>query len=183
MTENKTNYVFFMDCADFAEAQVIRSFLMSEGLHPRVRDEQTRGVAPHFGQLLGKLILEIPEHEYMQASQLLEGRQEATQPEKTEIPVQIDTEALAKKALWSAIIGCILVPIILNFYSMALGYRVLRSEVPLGKVSRTRLLWTIFFNSAAFYFWLTVGINFLKSMLSYIMFLLASYSVHKKSRI
>lgn len=166
MTENKTDYVFLMDCADFAEAQVIRSFLMSQGLNPRVRDEQTRGVAPHFGQLLGKLVLEIPEHEYVQASLLLESREEPKQAEKPESAVNADTEALAKKALWNAIIGCVLVPIIFNFYSMRLGYRVLRTEVPLGKVSRKRLLWTIFFNSAAFYFWLTIGIKVLKNILS-----------------
>lgn len=159
MTENKTDYVFLMDCADFAEAQVIRSFLTSQGFHPHVRDEQTRGVAPHFGQVLGKLTLEVPEHEYIDASLLLESR------EKLQVKVVIDhgfdTEGLAKKALWNAIIGCVLVPVICNLYSMILGYRVLRTEVPLGKVSRKRLIWAILFNSIAFYVWLTLGPKFL----------------------
>ncbi|WP_347357883.1 hypothetical protein [Bdellovibrio sp.] len=153
---NQKNYVFLMDCADFSEAQVIRSFLMAQGLHPRVKDEQTRGVAPHFGQLLGKLTLEIPEHEYMEASQLLESRE---QPRIQIVTVQqdVDTEALAKKALWNAILGCVFVPLLCNFYSMALGYRVLRQERPLGRVSRNRLLLAILFNSIAFYGWLYFG--------------------------
>lgn len=153
---NQKNYVFLMDCAGFSEAQVIRSFLMAQGLHPRVKDEQTRGVAPHFGQLLGKLTLEIPEHEYMEASQLLESRE---QPRIQIVTVQqdVDTEALAKKALWNAILGCVFVPLLCNFYSMALGYRVLRQERPLGRVSRNRLLLAILFNSIAFYGWLYFG--------------------------
>lgn len=160
MDKNTSDYVFLIDCADFAEAQVIRSFLTSQGFHPRVRDEQTRGVAPHFGQLLGKLSLEIPEYEYIEASLLLESREK--QEMTTEIPPEAGTaqnfrtEVLAKKALWNAIIGCVFLPIICNLYSMMLGYRVLRTEIPLGKVSRNRLLWAILFNSFAFYIWLAI---------------------------
>lgn len=163
MIEHNAGYVFLMDCADFAEAQVIRSFLMSHGLHPRVKDEQTRGVAPHFEQLLGKLTLEIPEYEYMQASQLLESREKPQVVIITESGY--DTEALAKKALWNAIIGCILVPVICNFYSMVLGYRVLKNEIPLKPTSRRRLIWAILFNSLAFYVWLVLGPKFFKTPL------------------
>lgn len=160
MDKNTSDYVFLADCADFAEAQVIRSFLTSQGFHPRLRDEQTRGVAPHFGQLLGKLSLEIPEHEYIEASLLLESREKqeiATGiPPEAAITPSLDTEALAKKALWNAIIGCVFLPILCNLYSMMLGYRVLRTEIPLGKLSRNRLLWAILFNSFAFYIWLAI---------------------------
>lgn len=150
-----------MDCADFSEAQVVKSYLNSQGFHPRVRDEQTRGVAPHFGQLLGKLTLEIPENEYIEASLLME------QQEKPRIQIVtesgIDTQGLAKKALWNAIIGCTLVPLICNFYSMMLGYRVLRNEVPLSKKSRKYLLLAIVFNSISFFVWLTFGPKFLRT--------------------
>ncbi|MFV8258903.1 hypothetical protein ACNQKP_13935 [Bdellovibrio bacteriovorus] len=160
MNQQNTNYVFLMDCADFSEAQVVKSYLTSQGFHPRVRDEQTRGVAPHFGQLLGKLTLEIPEHEYMEASLLMESQEKPRVQIITESGY--DTQALAKKALWNAIIGCTMVPLICNFYSMMLGYRVLRHEVPLSKTSRNRLFLAIVFNSIGFFVWLTVGPKILK---------------------
>ncbi|MBV2169450.1 MAG: hypothetical protein KUL82_12160 [Bdellovibrio sp.] len=156
MNNQKSGYVFLMDCADFAEAQVVKSFLESQGLHPKVRDEQTRGVAPHFGQLLGRLTLEIPEIEYMEASKALESRERPRLAIAPEFSYE-HTQSLAKKSLWNAIIGCVFLPLICNFYSMILGYRVLQQEVPLGKISRNRLLWAIFFNSLAFYVWLTLG--------------------------
>lgn len=149
-----------MVCSEFSEAQVVKSFLMAQGFHPRVRDEQTRSVAPHFGQLLGKLTLEIPEAEYMAASQALENREQQSVRIVTEIVN--DTEGLAKKALWNAILGCTLVPVICNLYSMILGYRVLKAEIPLGKVSRKRLLWAIVFNSLSFYGWLVFGAKWLR---------------------
>lgn len=148
-----------MDCADFSEAQVVKSFLESQGFHPRVRDEQTRGVAPHLGQLLGKLTLEIPEHEYMEASQALEKNERPRlQVVHEKVPLD-ETQSLAKKALWNAIIGCLVLPVLCNLYSMSLGYRVLRTEVPLSRVSRNRLLWAILFNSLAFYIWLVFGLK------------------------
>lgn len=160
MSENKNNYVFLMDCSDLAEIQVVRSYLTAEGFHPRIRDEQTRGVAPHFGHLLGKLVLEIPEPEYIRASLLLKGRQ-SNSPETVHPPTQPDTEALAKKALWNSIIGCVLVPLIFNFYSLIISYRVIRQESPLGNVSRKRLLLALFFNSLSFYFWLTLAYSWI----------------------
>ncbi|WII72258.1 hypothetical protein QJS83_00055 [Bdellovibrio sp. 22V] len=156
MNENKSGYVFLMDCADFGEAQVIKSYLESHGLHPRVRDEQTRGVAPHFGQLLGKLTLEIPEYEYMEASQALENKETPRLQIVSEEPLEA-TQALAKKALLNAILGCVFIPVLCNLYSMAQGYRVLKTEQPLSRVSRNRLLWAILFNSIAFFVWLTIG--------------------------
>jgi len=165
MTTSNTGFVFLMDCADIGEAQVIKSFLESQGFHPRIRDEQTRNVAPHFGQLLGKLTLEIPEHEFVDASLTLEKRERPTLQIVTEEEPVEATQKLAKKALWNAILGCVFIPLICNFYSMVLGYRVLRTEVPLTKVSRRRLMWAILFNSIAFYVWLTLGPKFFFSKL------------------
>ncbi|WP_374074401.1 hypothetical protein [Bdellovibrio bacteriovorus] len=164
MNRENSGFVFLMDCADIGEAQVIKSFLESQGFHPRVRDEQTRSVAPHLGNLLGKLTLEIPEHEYMDASQTLESRERPRLQVAAETSSE-DTQALAKKALWNAILGCVFIPLICNFYSMVLGYRVLRTEVPLSAKSRNRLLWAIFFNSIAFYIWLTIGPKFFTNFL------------------
>ncbi|MEK2646189.1 hypothetical protein [Bdellovibrio sp. BCCA] len=164
MTQEQSGYVFLMVCADIGEAQVVKSFLESQGLHPRVRDEQTRSVAPHLGQLLGRLTLEIPEHEFMEASHALESR-EQDRPLKIVEEYDENTQDLAKKALWNAILGCLLIPVICNFYSMSLGYRVLRTEVPLSDKSRKRLMWAVVFNSLAFYFWLTMGPKLLKTFL------------------
>ncbi len=125
-----------------------------------MRDEKTRGVAPHLAQFLGTLTLEIPEHEFVEASLTLE-RHEHTIIRVVDDRLSLeDTQSLAQKSLWNAIIGCVLVPVICNFYSMVLGYRVLQAEIPLSKVSRKRLILAIVFNSIAFYFWLTIGLKY-----------------------
>ncbi len=159
------NYVFLTECADFSEAQVVKSFLVSMYLHPRVRDEQMRAIAPHLGDSLGKLIMEIPEDEFMKASQALEQKQDAARPpatsEEEKIEDLIRTQGMARKALWNSVLGCILIPLLCNLFSMILGYRVLKQEKPLSALSRRRLLIAIVFNSAAFFFWLTIGPHFL----------------------
>lgn len=51
----------------FAEAQVVRSFLESEGFNPILADEQTRTIAPHLEYFLGRVRIMIPELEYNSA--------------------------------------------------------------------------------------------------------------------
>lgn len=160
MTSSSNEYVFLMHCADFAEAQVIKSFLLSHGLHPRVRDEQTRAVAPHLGEFLGKLTLEIPEHEYMEASFALEKKEKPALKVVSTTPLE-ETQTMAKRSLLNAILGCVLIPLFCNLMSMSMGYRVLKQEVPLSKYSRNKLLLAIVFNSIAFFFWLTIGPKFI----------------------
>lgn len=156
MKTNNSEYVFFMDCQDIGEAQVIKSFLEAQGLHPRITNEQTRTIASHLGQLIAKLTIEIPEYEYMAASQALENRQDEG-PQIIEESTLDFTQGLAKKALWNSILGCIFIPVICNFYSMMLGYRTLKMEKPLSSKSRNYLMWSLMFNSLAFYIWLTLG--------------------------
>lgn len=159
--------VFLTECADFGEAQVIKSFLESQGFHPRVRDEQTRTVAPHLQNLLGKLIVEIPEHEFLPASQALEDLEKTTplhivENDETSIQEQhlIYTQSMAKKCLINAVLGCIFIPVLCNLYSMILGWKVLAKERPLSPLSRQRLLLAIAFNTIAFYVWLTFGFKY-----------------------
>lgn len=150
-----------MECADFSEARVAKSFLESQGFHPRVRDEQLRSVAPHLGDALGKLILEIPEHEFLSASQALEKIE--TPKVVSPIADSEETQNLAKKSLWNSILGLIIVPVLCNVYSMVLGWRVLAREMPLSKKSKQRLVLAMFINAAAFYFWLTIGFKTVRS--------------------
>ncbi|MBO9665481.1 MAG: hypothetical protein J7501_01535 [Bdellovibrio sp.] len=160
-----SSHVFLTECSDFAQATVIKSYLMSQGLHPRVRDEKTRTVAPHLEQFLGKLIMEIPEDEFMAASEALENLQDTnpfrTVEESEQLQAKdqalLDSQALAKKCLINAVIGCIIVPVICNLYSMFLGFRVLGREMPLSRISRTRLILAMGFNALSFYIWLTFG--------------------------
>lgn len=161
-------YVFLTECQDIGQAQVVKSYLESLGFHPRVRDEQTRTVAPHLGQFLGRLAMDIPEIEFMAASLALEERENATNlsvVDETEDQSLTYTQSLAKKAMWNAILGCFLVPLICNIYSVLLGFRVLKYEKPLSAVSRKRVLWALAFNSFAFYIWLTIAPQFLKTIL------------------
>ncbi|NUN05339.1 MAG: hypothetical protein HUU57_06230 [Bdellovibrio sp.] len=161
-------YVFLTECHDFGQAQVIKSYLESLGFHPRVRDEQTRSVAPHLSQFLGRLTIDIPEIEFMAASEALEAH-EVSRPTLVTDPTEEEnlayTQNMAKKALWNAILGSMLIPVICNVYSMILGYRVLKYEKPFSAVSRKRLFWAVAFNSFAFYFWLTIAPHFIKTLL------------------
>lgn len=156
------SYVFLTECNDFAQAQVIKSYLVSLGYHPKVRDEQTRTVAPHLEQFLGRLLIEIPESEFLGASQALEEleartRLQITEPEENPHSA---TQDLAKKAVINAVLGCLFLPLICNFYSMLLGWRVLRQERPLTSLSGKRLMLAIFFNAVAFYIWLVFGFKY-----------------------
>ncbi|MNJ96677.1 hypothetical protein D3C87_144060 [compost metagenome] len=169
MTTN-SSYVFLTVCSDFAEAQVIRSYLMSQGFHPRVKDEQTRAVAPHFGQALGKLTIEIPESEFLPASATLEKMQDEQRLQESAAPnvgdvkdeFLLQTQSLAKKALLNSILGCLVVPIFCTFYSILLSFRVLKYEKPMTSVSRRRLGMALAFNSLAFYLWLVMGPEIIK---------------------
>lgn len=165
-----SGYVFLTECSDFSEAQVIKSFLISRHFHPQIRDEQTRSVAPHLGGFLGRLVIDIPEHEFLEASFALEKFQDTqlrvVTEDETPASQQLQrTQDLSKKCLINSIIGCILVPILCNFYSLILAYRVLTNEKPLTDLSRRRLMWSVFFNAMGFYIWLIFGARFLHSYL------------------
>ncbi len=69
---NDNKFVFLMDCADINEVQVVKSYLTALGFHPRIKDEYTRTVAPHYTNLLGNLSIEVPENEFIQASKIIE---------------------------------------------------------------------------------------------------------------
>ena len=154
MTGNPSEFVFLADCGDLGEAQVLKSFLEAEGFHPRVRDLHTRTVASHLGTALGKLTLEVPDDEFIAASQTLEKRvvpiTEAPPAEESHL---VWTQGLAKKAMWNAVLGMVIIPLLPNFYSMALGYRVLKTEKPISGTSLNRIFWAIVFNSITFVVW------------------------------
>lgn len=159
MNDKNKSYVFLLECADFSEARVAKSFLESQGFHPRVRDEQTRSVAPHLGDALGKLVIDIPESEFLSASQALESIE--PQPEREPVKDSIETQDMAKKCLWNAILGLIILPVLCNVYSMILGLRVLGREMPLSAVSKRRLMMAMVINAVAFYFWLIFGFKYI----------------------
>lgn len=163
--------MFLTECADFGEAQVVKSFLVSQGFHPKVRDEQMRTVAPHLQNLLGKLVIEIPEVEFMSASEALEGlekqRLEIVRPEDhdEQAAALAITQGTAKRSLINAVLGCVFIPVLCNLYSMFLTWKVLAEERPLSRISRTRIALATIFNILGFYFWLTFGLkHFLQNM-------------------
>ncbi len=163
-----SNYVFLTECNDFGEAQILKSYLQSLGFHPKVRDEQMRTVAPHLQNLMGRLIIEIPEYEFLQASEALENLE--TNPlanaklkiadRETVEEHLMFTQGLAKKALTNSILGCIFIPLLCNLYSLTLSWRVVRQERPLTAVSGKRLMLAILFNSLGLYIWLTFGVKY-----------------------
>ena len=164
-----SSLVFLTECADIGEAQVVKSFLEAQGFHPRVRDEYTRTVAPHMQNLLGKLVIDIPEFEFAEASQALENLEipkplHLVQAEEEEANLREEqlrsTQSLAKKSLINAVLGCVFIPILCNIYSLVLAYRVVQTEKPLTKVSGQRILLALLFNGLGIYVWATFGAKF-----------------------
>lgn len=160
-----SSYVFLTEVADFPQAQVVKSYLVAQGFHPRLRDEQTRAVAPHLEQFLGKLIIDIPQDEFFEASSALESLQDSNglkvagdeEAELAKDQALMESQAMAKRCVVNAVLGCTVIPLVCNLYSMLLGFRVLGREMPLSRLSRTRLIIAFFFNCAGFYIWLTFG--------------------------
>lgn len=152
------NYVFLVDCADINEVQVVKSFLQAQGFNPRVRDEYTRTVAPHYTNLLGRLNIEVPEDEFREASHALEERNDEMRQTVSTYKNEIndDHSHYAQRALLLAILGVILVPVFGGLYSMFMGYKALTKEKPMSSKSRNRLWLAILFNSVGFYVWLVV---------------------------
>jgi hypothetical protein len=167
-----SSYVFLTEVTDFPQAQVVKSYLVAQGFHPRLRDEQTRSVAPHLEQFLGKLIIDIPEHEFLDASAALESLQDSNglkvagdeEEELAQNQALMQSQAMAKRCLINAVLGCTVVPLVCNLYSMILGFRVLGREMPLSRLSRTRLIMAFFFNCIGFYVWLTLGPSILRGI-------------------
>lgn len=166
MSQINSDYVFLMDCADFSEAQVVRSYLLSQGFHPRVRDEQTRSVAPHFGQLLGRLTLEVPEAEFLSASQALEKFEKPplAVAEEEQDAHSVALRMMGRRAVWNAILGMFILPIACNIYSLYLSFRVFRAEFPIASQNKRYLLWASIFNCLSIYFWLTIAPSLIRQI-------------------
>ncbi|UYL07761.1 hypothetical protein B9G69_011960 [Bdellovibrio sp. SKB1291214] len=169
-----SSHVFLTEVADFPQAQVVKSFLVAQGFHPRLRDEQTRAVAPHLEQFLGKLIIDIPQDEFLEASAALESLQDSKglkiageeDVELAKDQALTESQNMAKKCLVNAVLGCLIIPVVCNLYSMILGFRVLGKEMPLSRLSRTRLVMAFFFNCAGFYIWLSYGPAILRGFMA-----------------
>ena len=149
--------VFLTEANSFEQAQVIKSLLKSNGLHPHFRDENMRSIGPHLNPMMGRIIIDIPEIEFLLASQILEQheleKKSESQPDKkSKVEEQ---ENLAKKVLISSILGCLILPIAASIYSMILGFRLLKTQPPLNKVILRRLALAVLFNSLALIYWLT----------------------------
>lgn len=169
------SYVFIAECRDLSEARVIISYLEAHGFHPRASQEKTREIAPHLAQLMGKLSIEIPENEAIEASLALEELETKRQEIIKNSPLNSreqeyerllsESQEVAKKSFYCSILGAVLLPILMNFYSLKLAYRVMKTESPVSQKSWRFLLAAGFFNSISFYFWFNFGSRWLLNLL------------------
>lgn len=156
------SYVFVHEVRDLAEARVVISFLEAHGVTARIRDEKMRETAPHLEYLMGKLLIEVPESQAIEASQCLEEmlrRREAllaknpTGEQKEYEELLAASQNTARSAFISAVLGTFLIPLLLNFYSLKLGFRVMKTESPVSPKSWRYLLAAGVFNMLSFWFW------------------------------
>ncbi len=164
-------YVFISESKNLAEAQIVVSYLEAHGFHPQIKDLNMRQMAPHFETFLGKIIIEIPEEEAIEASLCIENleRAKAAQidsymkdrsPDSQEALLEA-SQANARRAMLCGLFGVFLIPILLNFYSMMLIFRVMRTERPVSSKSWKYLLYGAAFNLLAFIFWFNFGLRWL----------------------
>ena len=148
--------VFLIQANSFSEAQVIKNLLLSHDLHPFFRDENIRTIAPHYEQLLGKIIIEISEDEFVQASQLIEQMQDQDRRnQKINEDVIVDRPIdYAKKSLQMAVIGAIILPILGSFYSTILAFRAFKNVRRLNQQELLHVFASMMINIFSFCFWL-----------------------------
>lgn len=147
--------VFLIEAQSFAEAQIIKNILISHHLKPFFRDENTRSIAPHYEHLLGKIIIEVPEDEFIQASKIIEQMQDRNlRNEKTsDNEVDLQTNDYAKKSLQMSMIGLFL-PLFGSLYSTILVFRALKHVRVLKKQEFYNVFFSMMINIFAFSFWL-----------------------------
>lgn len=169
-------YVFISEARSLTEAQVVASYLEAHGFHPQIKDLNTRQLAPHFETFLGKISIEVPEAEAIEASLCIENLERAKSEQKKnylkdrdpdeEEVLLASSQANARRAMLCALFGLIFIPILLNFYSMMLSFRVMRTERPVSSKSWKYLLYGAVFNLIAFGFWFNFGLRWLLNIYS-----------------
>lgn len=150
--------VFLVEANSFSEAQVIKNLLVSQGLNPLFRDENIRTIAPHYEHLFGKIIIEIPDHEFIEASQMIERMIDENRSRSSTENLDNSSSSInyARKSLNMAVIGVFLLPMLGSFYSTILVFRAFKKSKFLNKQELLQTFAAMMINIFACCFWLIV---------------------------
>lgn len=133
---------------NIAEAEVIRSFLQSQGIEVLIPDEHTARTMHYLTPMLGFVRIQVQEHNVAAAQDALKKMRitiaEEHQPEP--YPTTEQADALALRASRTAIFGVMMVPLVLNLYSVFVMWECLSSKATFSAKGRRHFIVAFIFN-------------------------------------
>lgn len=153
MVENP--WVELERATNIAEAEVIRSFLLSHGIEVLIPDEHTARNMHHLTPMLGFVRLQVREEDLAKAQESLKKMRITIAEEHNAEPYASteDGDAWAIRASRTAIFGLMMVPLILNLYSVMVMLGCWRKGVTLSSKGRRHLFVAAIFNAMAIVGW------------------------------
>ncbi len=153
MTSNP--WVELERATNIAEAEVIRSFLLSYNIETLIPDEHTARNMHYLTPMLGFVRIQVQEENLSVAQELLKKMRitlaEEHQPEpygNTE-----EGDGLALRASRAAIFGLVMLPLILNLYSVFVMWSCLQKNIVLSAKGKRHLFVAFVFNTLAILAW------------------------------
>ena len=140
---------------NIAEAEVIRSFLQSQNIEVMIPDEHTARTMHHLTPMLGFVRIQVRENDVAAAQEVLK-KMRITIAEEHQAEPYAHTEegdALALRASRTAIFGLIMVPLILNLYSVTVIGECWKKELALSAKGKRHLFVAATFNAVAIVGW------------------------------
>lgn len=153
MAENP--WVELERATNIAEAEVIRSFLQSHDIEVFIPDEHTARTMHHLTPMLGFVRIQVRKDDLSAAQDELKKMRITIAEEHQAEPYSHteDGDAMAIRASRSAIFGLIMVPLVLNLYSIAVIWECWRKKATLSAKGKRHLFVAAVFNALAVVGW------------------------------
>lgn len=152
---NANQWVELERATNIAEAEVIRSFLQSNDIETLIPDEHTARNMHYLTPMLGFVRIQVQEYNLEKAQELL-MKMRITLAEEHQPEPYASTEegdGLALRASRAAIFGLIMLPLVLNLYSVAVMWSCLQKGMLLSAKGKRHFFVAFIFNTAAIFVW------------------------------
>lgn len=140
---------------NIAEAEVIRSFLQSHDIETLIPDEHTARNMHYLTPMLGFVRIQVREADLAIAQELLLKMRITLADEHQPEPYAHteDGDGLALRASRSAIFGLLMLPLVLNLYSVFMMWQCLQKRVALSAKGKRHFVVAFIFNVIAIFAW------------------------------
>ena len=140
---------------NIAEAEVIRSFLQSHDIETLIPDEHTARNMHYLTPMLGFVRIQVQESNLAIAQELLKKMRITLAEEHPHEPFAHTEigDGMALRASRSAIFGLLMLPLILNLYSIFMMWQCLQKNVALSPKGKRHFVVAFIFNTMAIFAW------------------------------